>query len=234
MNLEKKFDEYLEYSEVVKESLIPGYKADWKVPESSGPEWVEIAGIKWAKWNVGATSETQHGLFFAWGETQGYNTSQVGTNKNFSWADYELANGDSSDITKYNTTDELTTLQPDDDAAQVSYGGNWRMPNDSEYQALGGAVNTEWTSDYQGSGIAGIICTDKTDSSKVLFFPADGYCNDGNINNVNSYGYYWSSSLDSSDTSVYGRSLAFSDGNVSWSGENYRKGGFSVRAVLAD
>lgn len=53
------------------------------------------------------------------------------------------------------------------------------MPTTDEYAALGAAINTVWTTDYQGSGVAGLVCTDKTDSSKTLFFPACGRCNDG-------------------------------------------------------
>lgn len=33
---------------------------------------VEIGGIKWATMNIGASEVTDYGLWFAWGETQGY------------------------------------------------------------------------------------------------------------------------------------------------------------------
>ena len=68
------------------------------------------------------------------------------------------------------------------------------MPTTAEFQALGAAVNTTWTADYQGSGVAGLVCTDKTDSSKTLFFPACGSCYDGSVyyvsSFVGSYGIY--------------------------------------------
>ena len=38
-------------------------------------EWVDLglpSGLKWAAWNVGATKPEEFGLYFAWGETQGY------------------------------------------------------------------------------------------------------------------------------------------------------------------
>ena len=44
-------------------------------------QYVEIAGIKWATMNVGAKSITDYGLYFQWGDTQGYTADQVGTEK---------------------------------------------------------------------------------------------------------------------------------------------------------
>lgn len=38
-------------------------------------EWVDLglpSGLKWAAWNVGATKPEEFGLYFQWGETQGY------------------------------------------------------------------------------------------------------------------------------------------------------------------
>ena len=46
----------------------------------NGHAYVDLglpSGTKWAKMNVGASSETDAGLYFAWGETQGYTASQV-------------------------------------------------------------------------------------------------------------------------------------------------------------
>ena len=110
-------------------------------------------------------------------------------------------------------------------------GGSWRMPTTDEYAALGAAVNSAWTADYQGSGVSGLVLTDKSDSSKVLFFPAAGYCYNGSVSNVGSYGSYWSSS-------VYGSSLqnayrlGFGSGTVNWQRNYYRYYGFSVRGVV--
>ena len=35
-------------------------------------DYVTIGGKKWAKWNIGATSETESGWYFPWGGTEGY------------------------------------------------------------------------------------------------------------------------------------------------------------------
>ena len=197
-------------------------------------DFVEIGGIKWATMNIGATSVTDYGLYFQWGDTQGYTAAQVGSGsgkKAFSWADYKYCNGTSSVMTKYNSTDGKTVLDPSDDAVTAAWGGNWRMPTTAEFQALGTAVNTAWTVDYQGSGVNGLLCTDKTDSSKVLFFPACGSAGDGEAYNVDSYGDYWSNSLLSGgvrDAWVMG----FYSYGASWGYSHNRYIGHAVRGVL--
>ena len=90
------------------------------------------SGTKWAKMNVGASSEKDAGLYFAWGETQGYAASQVGTGegqKAFSWNDYALKEDSGSTMSKYNASDNKTHLELTDDAAAANMGGDWHMPN---------------------------------------------------------------------------------------------------------
>lgn len=198
-------------------------------------DYVEIGGIKWATMNLGATAVTDYGnKYYAWGETQGYTASQVGTDRNFTWADYELCDGTDSNMTKYNDTDGKTILEPVDDAVIAEWGGNWRMPTTEEWIALGEAVNTALTTDYYGSGVHGLVCTDKTDSSKVLFFPAAGECIGGGVYGVGDCGYFWSRSLTAIVTVASG--MYFRDGEVYWN-SNYdldRFFGFSVRGILDD
>ena len=204
----------------------------------AGHDYVEIGGLKWATMNVGASSVTDYGLFFQWGDTQGYTASQVGSGegqKYFGWADYKYGNGTSSPgatrMTKYNETDGKTVLEAEDDAAVANWGGSWRMPTTAEFQALGSAVNTAWTADYQGSGVAGLVCTDKTDSSKTLFFPAAGFCYNGSVYNVGNYGSYWSSSLRTDDRQ-FAYYLHFYSYNAYWKYNDYRCCGFAVRPVV--
>ena len=206
----------------------------------NGHAYVEIGGLKWATMNIGANSVTDYGLYFQWGDTTGYLSSQCGSSgttyaKPFDWADYKFGNGTSSPgatgMTKYNASDSKTVLDLSDDAARANWGGSWRMPTVEECVALGNAVNTTWTADYQGSGVAGRICTDKTDSSKVLFFPACGFCGNGSLNNVGIFGYYWSRSLYSSDVQdAY--HFSFIEFFVNWQYYIDRFYGFSVRGVV--
>ena len=107
------------------------------------------------------------------------------------------------------------------------------MPTVSEYLALGNAVTTAWTADYQSSGVAGMICTDKTDSSKVLFFPACGYFGYGSVNEVGSYGNYLSSSLSAECGEYVSEKLRFAPNYPDWSSDSLtRAEGFVVRGIL--
>lgn len=209
-------------------------------PKYNGHEYVEIGGLKWATMNVGATSETDAGLYFQWGDTQGYTAEQVGSGegkKNFFWADYKYGNGTSSpgptDMTKYNATDGLTTLEASDDAARVNWGGDWRMPTSDEFQELGQAVNTEYVTNYNGTNVNGLLCTDKTDSSKKLFFPAAGFASGGGIYQVGNENYVWSSSLNSNNM-FSAWELYFYNGGVYFgtnTGNRYQ--GRSIRGVIS-
>ena len=110
--------------------------------------------VKWANMNVGATSETEYGDYFAWGETEPYYSSQDPLTwkdgKEAGYADdcsnYKWCNGSYLTITKYNndedfgtvdcTVDNKTTLESTDDAATANWGGNWRMPTYDELEEL--------------------------------------------------------------------------------------------------
>ena len=201
----------------------------------NGHQYVEIGGLKWATMNIGASKPSDCGLYFAWGDTQGYTAGQVGSGegqKYFGWADYKYGNGTSSPgatgMTKYNETDGLTTLEAVDDAAVANWGGSWRMPTTGEFQALRDAVNTAWT---QVNGVYGILCTDIKDSSKTLFFPAAGNCGNGSVENVGGYGYYWSSSLGASGRQ-YAYYLRFFSYGASWAYSKDRYYGYAVRPVV--
>ena len=75
----------------------------YMLKQASLYEWVDLglpSGLKWAAWNVGATKPEEFGLYFAWGETQGY--TGITDTKQFKWSDYTLCDGTSSNMLKYN------------------------------------------------------------------------------------------------------------------------------------
>lgn len=202
-----------------------------------GHQYVEIGGFKWATMNIGASQPSDYGLYFAWGDTQGYTATQVGSGegqKYFAWADYKYGNGTSdpgsTGMTKYNSTDGKTVLEVSDDAVTAAWGGQWHMPTTAEYAALGNAVNTAWTADYQGSGVAGLVCTDKTDSSKKLFFPACGAAGYGHMSEVGGRGGYWSSSLKADNG--FASLFFFYNSLATWGNEASRLYGYPVRGVF--
>lgn len=156
-------------------------------------EYVDLglpSGILWAKCNIGADTETDAGLYFQWGDTRGYTADQVGVDKIFNWDNYTFGTRDN--LTKYNSTDGLTTLQLADDAAYANMGEDWRMPTKEEYQELIDNTISEWVTDYNGTGVSGRLFAGT--NGNALFLPAVGIAFDDMI--FLSYsGSYWTASL---------------------------------------
>lgn len=88
------------------------------------------SGLMWRKYNVGANSEYEMGNYYAWGETV---TKQKYGITTYKWG--ELI-GETTYYTKYNETDKLTLLQPEDDAATANLGENYRTPTKEDWQEL--------------------------------------------------------------------------------------------------
>ena len=221
-------------------------------------DYVEIGGTKWATMNIGANNITDDGLYFQWGDVQGYTAEQVGSGneeKYFSDSDYKYWS--SSDLfTKYNISDEKTTLDANDDAARIYWGPEWRMPTYQEFVDLINAVDyidangNTITSDYliELDGVKGLYVADKTDHSKRLFFPAIGHANVGrifydhatNTNNIYIGGSYWTNTLDpnyivttTNNGPARAYNFSFGDDNVGIY-DNHRVLGYAVRGVMGD
>ena len=190
------------------------------IPTHNGYEYVDLglpSGLKWATCNVGANKPEDYGLYFAWGETTGYTAEQVNSGvREFSSSVYD--SGPAASIS--------ADLKPEQDAAHVNLGGNWRMPTDDEYQELIDNCDVTWTNDYNGTGVKVRIFTSKV-NGKSVFFPAAGLCNNSSVDGVGSYGNYWSASLRSSSRAW---ELSFGTGSQNLSSVS-RYYGCSVRAV---
>ena len=199
---------------------------------SNGFGYVDLnlpSGTLWAWKNVGAASPDESGLYFQWGDTQGYTADQVGTRrgqKNFSSYGYKWnPSGDGSAFTKYKTEGDV--LELDDDAAHANMGGDWHMPTPEQCQELIDNTTSEWATQ---DGVNGRLFTSKKDSSKSIFIPAAGFASDGSLYDVGNGAVVWSSALDTYD--VYdGQYLSFSSNSVSLYGSR-RYYGFSVRGVI--
>lgn len=196
-------------------------------------EFVDLglpSGLKWATCNIGATKPEDFGLYFAWGETQGYTAEDIEKGvKQFNWKDYKWCNGSSNTLTKYNndnsygTVDNLTTLELSDDAAYVS-DKTCRMPTKADFEELTANTTSTWET---LNGVNGRRFTSKTNGNSI-FVPAAGFCGSGSAYGVGSYGGLWSSSLGESNPR-YGWCSDFFSGDVY---VNYgRCNGFTVRAV---
>ena len=183
------------------------------------------SGLLWATCNVGADSPEDYGDYFAWGETQPKDT--------YNWSTYQYCNGDYNTLTKYcnnssygynGFTDDLTTLLPEDDAATANWGSDWRMPTEEEWQELYNNTTVTWTTQ---NGVNGRLFTASNGNS--LFLPAAGSRYDSSLNDAGTYGYYWSSSLDTGNPSSAW--YFYFDSGGYYVGSNLRYYGQSVRGV---
>lgn len=172
------------------EGVVPSFK-----PQESGKdshEYVDLglpSGTLWATTNIQDADGNE--LYFAWGETQGYTSGQVGTDKYFAWNDYEFGPGLKE---KYNNSDGKTELDAEDDAATANWGSNWRMPTQEQFEELTDYTEYEWT---MVNGVQGTKFTSTADgyTDKFLFLPAVGHAEDGEVPDPGKYGIYWSNSL---------------------------------------
>ena len=176
--------------------------------------------VYWATCNLGANSPGEYGDYYAWGETE--------TKENYNVETYKWY---SSIFTKYNTADNKTVLDPEDDVAHVNLGGSWRVPTIGEVDEL---MSTQNNSSYQWewkslNGHNGWLVTYLVNNNSI-FFPAAGYRYDTRLTNVGSRGDCWSSSLstDFPDRAWY---VYFDGGGVDRGYNRYRCYGFPVRPV---
>jgi hypothetical protein len=191
-------------------------------------EYVDLGlSVKWATCNIGANKPEQYGNYFAWGET---------TIKNvYTWNTYNYCAGTEVSLKKYNfqakngKVDRLSSLQINDDAACMNWGGKWRMPTYEEWNELKNNCTWTWTT---LNGVYGYKVTSKKTgyTHKSIFLPAAGHYDGATFKNANSsYGNYLSSSL-YSDVSNSAWYLAFHSNNVTISA-CYRYCGLSIRPV---
>ena len=185
------------YSEVVKRC---GY--------INGHKWVDLGlSVKWATCNVGASSPSSGGNYYAWGEISTKSTYTGGNSTT-----YREIYGDISGDERY-------------DAARANWGGSWRMPTKAECEELVNNCTWKWTT--QG-GVNGYRVTSKKNGNSI-FLPAAGYRDGSSLDYAGVFGDYWSStpygcySEDASYLGFYSSNL-----HVVW---NYRYCGRTVRPV---
>lgn len=173
--------------------------------------------VKWATINLGSGRPEDPGDYFAWGETE--------PKSSFNWSNYKWYTG--TYFTKYSIdpnngfVDNLITLEPDDDAAHIKWGGKWRMPTAQECREL--VSNCTWSYSTL-NGRKGCYVTNK-ETGMSIFLPAGGYYStDIGYSGNNISGSIWSSSLPPG-------MIGISGGNIN---SNYLSFGSSGGSVLAN
>ena len=154
--------------------------------------------VKWASCNVGASSPTDFGGLYAWGEVEekeecywhGYKWCGLIRSDSQSYSELLLNDDiDIADLTKYCDSDGKTCLDYSDDVARRKWGKKWRIPTDEEWTELRENCTWEW----RGNGYK--VTSNKNGNS--IFLPAAGMRDlDWLRIQAPEHGWYWSSSLD--------------------------------------
>lgn len=158
----------------------------------TAPGCVNVGGVKWGKFNLGATAEgtvaANYGWYFGWGDivpatgTAASNAPASGFGRDSYYqktAAYEALNG---------KTVNLTGDYAIYDMATAFLGPSWRMPSRAEYSAL--CASYTWGDN-------------NSLNANSVVFPAAGYCLNGSFISGGYVGYCWSSSYYFGDNAYY-------------------------------
>ena len=176
---------------------------------------VLINGVVWAKYNVDApgtfaAKPEDAGMFYQW-------------NRNIGWSAIDPMINSNSGTTWDDSTPTGDTWEKANDPSPAG----WRVPTTEEQQTLldTDKVTCTWVN---SNGVYGRLFTDNT-TGVSIFLSAAG-CRDyvgGTLNNVGSYGAYWSSAQPGGD---YAYNMYFNSIGAYWYDGN-RSFGFFVRCV---
>ncbi len=132
--------------------------------------------VCWAGWNIGANAPEEYGNHFAWGEV---------ASKDEKYTSYTYKYVDGSDY-KNIGSDICGTRY---DVAHVLWGGDWRMPDKSEFQELLNECTWTWIT---CNGVDGYKVTGP--NGKSIFLPAAG-CLSNRESHKDGFGCYWSGTI---------------------------------------
>lgn len=131
-------------------------------------EMVDLGlSVKWAKWNVGASSEDEFGSYIAWGDSTGVNQSFVNSDYPNDYADISG--------TKY-------------DVATTQWGKGWRLPTPDEWKELDGLTKQLVTLN-NGNKVVKVIAN----NGNYIYIPRGGYKTSKSLQGVNNDAAYWTS-----------------------------------------
>lgn len=155
----------------------PNYNGKYKRPQV-----VDLGlSVKWGSFNLGASSVTDFGGYFGWGDV----TETLTVNDRGAL----YAPG------KFNTSIGGDVAY---DIVAKELGGHWRMPTAKEIEELNSCTIT-FVKDYQNTGVKGWLFTKNGNS---LFFPCAGYQDTGGLEDTQ-FAYIWSDSTYNSTYQAY-------------------------------
>lgn len=196
-------------------TVLIGDESDYEAWKSEGgngyidaePEVIDLGlSVKWASCNLGTGKKTGLGGYYQWAGTS--NVSDHAIYLDWNVCPYHNGSTDSeSGWTKYiprsnpsywagaGEPDGKTSLDLEDDAAHVNWGGKWRIPTDSEWSELRNKSNCSWTW-MELDGVYGYKVQSRISgyTDNWIFLPAAGV-RDKDTVIYTDCGRYWSSSV---------------------------------------
>ena len=215
--------------------------------------YVEINGLKWATMNIGATSSTDAGLYFMWGETSGMPASSISSTNfpaskyytnadNSSWdktKGFGLANSPWTDGVYSDSNKNVFTKYTGSKNAYAKSGTadgktTLELEDDAANANWGGSWRMPTTAEFEalaskkrGDFSSGYNFGES--DTQQIFFPAAGYGDGTDLKLAGYRGTYWSSSLYTA-TPYKAYYLRVIDGDANMFND-YRYNGRFVRAV---
>ena len=185
------------------------------------------SGLMWRKYNVGAKSEYEAGNYYAWAETSPKQEYKL---ENYKYCEpYTIGLITLYTYTKYNKTDKLTVLQPEDDAATANLGNNYRTPTMEEWKELLNKCTWEVTTKTNKNYSNPVVDYWKVTgpNGNFIILPSTGYYNGSGKHDI--YTYYLSATS-AEQTTANTLSWYLTDKKPSIYGK-YRDYGYPVRPV---
>lgn len=209
-----------------KESSVDGTIDGWVTEEKTyenGHEYVDLGiivdgkKIMWATTNIGADNPEDYGELFSWGELE--------TKENYYWTYYTYKINGGSYGYEYIGNDISNTEY---DVAHYKWGGNWRMPNNLELQALIDNCTWDWYSSDEKKGYK----ITSNSNGKSIFLPAAGYNFETDPHCSGTSGYYHSSCQIIGYNNTYDYQLTFNSEKKLIFETGCRYYGESIRPIL--
>ena len=195
--------------------------------DANGHDCVQLwaDGPYWAKCNVGTSSETDEGLFFAWGIVEGFKVGGYQASYPFGTNLSSPANGLSlAQLKTAGICDSVGVLARAYDAASVNMGGDWRMPTKAELNDLKEKCDVAWDDTRKG-----LVFTGKDAyATASIFLPCPGFVNENGRANDKFQTNYLSSTPSGTEKAW---SIFEYSGGASVA-EAVRLNGFPVRGVI--
>ena len=202
------------------------------VPPGDGwdKDYVDLglpSGLCWAVKNLGADKPEDEGHHYAWGEVE--------PKEDYSYQTYKWANLlKNNEYIKYVTDDWYglidfrTTLEPNDDAANVALGSKWHIPSKLDTQELLKECTTEFGYYY---GVKGYFITGP--NGNAIFLPGAVERKGTDHDERGNGGSYWTSTL-YDDTNSKANKLVFNLTYIDSEDNDYasRTDGLVIRPVI--